>query len=203
MTDTTDDHHGVPDDLVRQLGRITISAAWVEHVAREIANAYNAPDTGKLQFQKITEAIKERMAWPGTPPWSRTTNDDVRAWITRAKQVMNRRNIYVHGLPVKLRVDGAWAPVVQHARSGQNLPNQADKLTDILDELGAVINAGMSVWHGLLPKVKEGVYLVYYPLGRTHDRIYQQVDGGHLEATDDELEQARIAHNRMLGYEEG
>lgn len=200
MTDGSGGHHGVPDDLLNLLGRVTVSAAYVEHVGREIANAFNTPDTGKMQFEKITDVVKERMNWPGQPPWGRVSDADIRAWMSRAKQVMHRRNAYVHGMAHHVAKDGVWEPVIYHARSGRRLPNRADKLANILDEPEAVIRAGTPLWYGLLPQVKEGVFLVFYPLDRRDGVLIEQIGDGYPEVTDEELTAARVHHNRMLGH---
>ncbi len=88
----------LPVDVLAALGRVTWNAIVLEDSVGWLCSSIQPVDPqtdNRVITKKIDEALGALKDWPDSPG-----RDQARAWLQRARQVLDARNVLLHARPV-------------------------------------------------------------------------------------------------------
>jgi hypothetical protein len=111
---------GIPETVVRAVGKMVLAAARVEHFATDIAYQVGVPDAKDLTMDRLRTAIKAKLNADGVAEGLAVTATEIKAWLADATAVYGRRSGIVHGVFMLQRFNEKWELIRLHPRPNEN-----------------------------------------------------------------------------------
>ncbi len=155
---SSDDFLGVTPDVLLAVGKVVVGAGRLEAVTREVADLLGIEEPSRLQYSRLTDAIKRRVRDEPHLPLLRALPDpaDLPPWISRAKSLMSQRDQRLHNDVLHASVDGSWAPHWVDARTGKLAGLDAADLDRLAIDLAAHSMRGLEMRRHMAYSVPQG-----------------------------------------------
>jgi hypothetical protein len=178
---------GVEPGTLHALGCVTVAAARIEMVARDIlANLH--VDPGKRQAGKVLQDIRRAVRRGEVPAHSRHDPETLIQWTQDAEAALSARHQLAHSVALRLGAD----PVHMHLRTGAITPQTTDAIMETAKDVADVAARGLDHYSSLIHNPRPGVFLpnVAY-LGRWVPWITSELDGDVGPPGPEELQELR------------